>query len=299
MKRMCFLSSFWLKILAIVFMTLDHLGMYFVMRYQGNPAMIELSNVFRIFGRLALPLFIFLIAEGVMHTRSIRKYLLRLGIVGSAVSIIFILFTFTNYFAAAESIYRHGNIFIDLILTALAIYFIKHPNIKIRFLTLLPVAYSILSFVVKCTEVSAEIDIHWFPYFLNMQYDWVSVALGLGFYFAYILGDYFIRYLEDRSGIEKSIWVENGGYRLAVNLISVLVISVVIVAQFAFLYIWPNGLFWDAGVQLYAILSGALLLFYSGKRGYNAKWFQIGTYLYYPLHILVIALIFIIQNGGL
>ena len=79
MKKVAFLSSFWIKIFAIVFMTLDHLGMYFVMQYPMNQTMIDLSNIFRIFGRLSLPLFIFLIAEGVRHTRSIGKYLLKLG----------------------------------------------------------------------------------------------------------------------------------------------------------------------------------------------------------------------------
>ena len=299
MKKIPFLSSFWLKILAIVFMTMDHLGMYFAMQYSLNQTMIDLSNIFRIFGRLSLPLFIFLIAEGVRHTKSIGRYTLRLGIVGSVVSIVFILFTFTDLFPSATAMYRYGNIFIDLILTALAIYCIKHPNIKIKFLTLLPIAFSILSYLVKCIETANTIEIHWFPYFLDMQYDWVSIALGLGFYFSYHLGDFFLKYLEERSGIDVDTWKANGYYRFVVNLFFILVNSIVITAQFVTVFIWPEGTFWDSGIQLYAILSGAFLLFYSGKRGYNAKWFQYGAYLYYPLHVLVIAIIFIIQNGGL
>lgn len=299
MKKITFLSSFWIKILAIVFMTMDHLGMYFSMQYGTNPTMIDLSNIFRIFGRLALPLFIFLIAEGVRNTKSIGRYTLRLGIIGSIVSIVFILFTFTDLFPAATPLYRFGNIFLDLLLTALAIYCIKHPNIKIKILTLLPLAYSLLSFIVKGVETANTIEIHWFPYFLNMQYDWVSIVLGLGFYFSYHFGDFFLKYLEENSGIDVDIWKENGYYRLVVNLFYVLINSIIITVQFVFIYIWPKGVFWDSGIQLYAILSGALLLFYSGKRGYNAKWFQYGAYLYYPLHVLVIAIIFIIQNGGL
>ena len=299
MKKITFLSSFWLKILAIVFMTLDHLGIYFAMQYPTVQSMIDLSNIFRILGRLALPLFIFLIAEGVRHTKNFNKYILRLGIIGSIVSIAFILFTFTNLFPAATSIYRHGNIFIDLVLTALAIYLIKNPNIKVKLLTLLPLAFSILSFVVKSIETGNAIEIHWFPYFLNMQYDWVSIVLGLGFYLSYTFADIFLDYLQEKSGIDKSIWVENGSYRFAVNLFLILVNVVVLTFQFVFIYLWPKGVFWDAGIQLYALLSSALLLLYSGKRGYNAKWFQVGTYVYYPLHILIIAIIFIIQNGGL
>ena len=73
MKKIAFLSSFYIKILAIIFMTLDHLGIYLAMKYGTTPSMIELANVFRIFGRLAFPLFIFLIAEGMRHTKSVGK----------------------------------------------------------------------------------------------------------------------------------------------------------------------------------------------------------------------------------
>ena len=299
MKKITFLSSFWLKILAILFMTLDHVGIYLQMKYLANPTLLDIANVFRIFGRLSLPLFIFLIVEGVIHTKNIKRYILRLGIIASAVSIIFILFEYTNLFPNATLIYRHGNIFIDLILTALAVYFIKHPDNRFKLITLLPLGFSILSFIVKGIETANAIDIYWFPYFLTMQYDWVSVVLGLGFYASYILGDMFIKYLESTSGINADIWVDNGSYRLAVNIIALLINSIVITFQYAFIYIWTEGVFWDYGIQFYAVISGAFILLYSGKRGYNAKWFQYGAYLYYPIHILIIAVIFIIQNGGL
>lgn len=299
MKKITFLSSFWLKILAILFMTLDHVGIFLQMQYLPKISTLEVANVFRIFGRLSLPLFIFLIVEGVLHTKNIRRYILRLGIIASAISIIFILFEYTNLFPNAAPIYRHGNIFIDLILTALAVYFIKHKDNRIKLLTLLPVAYSVLSFIVKGVETSSNIDILWFPYFMTMQYDWVSVVLGLGFYASYILGDMFLDYLESTSGISKDIWKENGGYRLIVNMIALLINAVVITLQFSFMYMWPEGVFWDTGIQFYAVISGAFILLYSGKRGYNAKWFQYGAYLYYPIHILIIAMIYIIQNGGL
>ena len=45
-------------------------------------------------------------------------------------------------------------------------------------------------------------------------------------------------------------------------------------------------------VQIYALFAGAFILLYNGKRGYNSKWFEYGGYAYYPLHILIIALIF-------
>lgn len=59
-----------LKLLACTTMFVDHIGVLFY------PHQIEL----RVIGRLAFPLFAFLLAQGVRHTRSSRSYAMRLCI---------------------------------------------------------------------------------------------------------------------------------------------------------------------------------------------------------------------------
>ena len=59
-----FLSGNMLKILAAVFMTLDHMGLMLFPRVLS----------FRILGRLAMPIFAFMIAEGCKYTRNRKKY---------------------------------------------------------------------------------------------------------------------------------------------------------------------------------------------------------------------------------
>ena len=277
-------------------MTFDHVGQYLEIQYATNESLMELSTIFRTLGRFALPLFVFMIVEGVLHTKNFKRYMLRLGILASLVSTVFIVLEYSPAFSDFSSLLRAGNIFIDLILAALAVYFIKHPNIKIKFLTLLPLAFSVLCFVVKGIEFSQNIDIHWFPCFITMQYDFLTILLALGFYFAYKASDLYIAYI---GGYDKSVWESNGNYRLLVNVFSVIIATIVHIFFYLFKYIWPAGIYFDIDVQVYAIFSGAFILFYSGKRGYNAKWFQYGSYLYYPLHILLLAIIMIIQNGGI
>ena len=63
---MLLLSGNALKIIAAVFMVIDHVGLLF---FPGNL-------LFRILGRLSFPLFAFLIAEGCRHTRSRKRYFL-------------------------------------------------------------------------------------------------------------------------------------------------------------------------------------------------------------------------------
>ena len=62
------LNGFALKAIAIFAMTSDHIGM----------ALYPDVLAFRLFGRLAMPIIAFLVAEGFAHTRSSSRYLLRL-----------------------------------------------------------------------------------------------------------------------------------------------------------------------------------------------------------------------------
>ena len=65
-----FLDGTMLKIIAMVSMVFDHTGDVFFPEMQWM----------RIVGRLAMPIFSFCIAEGYVHTRNRKKYLLRMGI---------------------------------------------------------------------------------------------------------------------------------------------------------------------------------------------------------------------------
>lgn len=64
------LTSFELKVLAIASMAVDHVGAVIY------PDMLWLRYV----GRLAFPIFCFLLVEGYYHTGNIRKYIGRLGL---------------------------------------------------------------------------------------------------------------------------------------------------------------------------------------------------------------------------
>jgi len=61
------MSAFLLKIIALVTMIFDHVGVVFDI------------DAFRVVGRVAFPIFVFFIAEGFRHTKSPAKYLARLA----------------------------------------------------------------------------------------------------------------------------------------------------------------------------------------------------------------------------
>ena len=293
-----FISSFIMKIAALLFMTFDHIGLLLRVVGPYQRSIIDLSNAFRTIGRMALPLFAFMIVEGVIHTKSFKKYLSRLLIMALFISAILAVITYVNFGFDTSSISGAGNIFLDLSLLAITIYLLKQDNKLLWLITLLPLGLSIISFSVKSYEFATRETVLWYPTWLYLQYDWFTIVLGIGYYLANKAFNAYVIYSKERNGIDESIWEIDNNKEFAIKLLQIFALVAVSIFYYLFVYFWPEGVFWDAKTQLYAILSGAFILFYNGKRGYNAKWFQYGSYLYYPLHLLVIILIFIIVNGG-
>lgn len=93
-KKHFSLSGSTLKIIAMVTMLIDHIGAAVLLRYildmQSHISSIEiynrlvvLYNVLRGIGRIAFPIYCFLLVEGFQRTRDLKKYILRLGILQS------------------------------------------------------------------------------------------------------------------------------------------------------------------------------------------------------------------------
>lgn len=95
------LTSFQLKLLAILSMLADHAG---VILFPEYPA-------FRYIGRLAFPIFCFLLTEGYLHTRDVKRYLLRLGIFALISELPFDLALY-----GGKDLLSHQNVFFTLFL---------------------------------------------------------------------------------------------------------------------------------------------------------------------------------------
>lgn len=101
------MTSTKLKIIACITMLIDHIGAVLY------PEVV----ILRMIGRIAFPIFAFLIAEGYYHTKNPRKYLLRLGLFAIISEIPFDL-AFNNKVLE----FSHQNVFFTLCLGLLAIH---------------------------------------------------------------------------------------------------------------------------------------------------------------------------------
>ncbi len=95
-------NTTFIKLIAIITMTIDHIGVVFFPN----------KLIFRIIGRIAFPLFVYSIMIGYFNTKSIKKYIFRLFIVG--------LLSQASYVALFE-IYR-PNVMFTLICVLLEYY---------------------------------------------------------------------------------------------------------------------------------------------------------------------------------
>lgn len=115
MSRLRILDGTMLKLLAIVSMVIDHVGSAFF------PEAVWMRAV----GRLAMPIFAFCIAEGYLHTRNRRRYLLQLGLFALISELPFDL----AFFGGLE--FTHQNIMLTFFLAVMGL--MLYDGIRERF----------------------------------------------------------------------------------------------------------------------------------------------------------------------
>lgn len=106
MKKIGFLSGNALKIIAAVAMLIDHIGLMFF------PSL----TVLRIIGRLAFPIFAFMIAEGCRYTKNKLRHFLTLAAFALVIQVV--------YFIAMDSLLM--SIFVTFSLSVILIYSLQY-----------------------------------------------------------------------------------------------------------------------------------------------------------------------------
>ena len=113
------MNYFILKIIAFIFMTIDHIGAAIILPIEGQT---ELYIILRILGRIAFPIFAFLLVNGYYHTSDKKKYLFRLVLFALISEPIFDF----GFFKTLEA--GHQNIYITLSLGFLCIWCLDKMN---------------------------------------------------------------------------------------------------------------------------------------------------------------------------
>ncbi len=175
MEQRKFLSGRSLKWIAVVTMFIDHLG---IVLSAGVST--EIWRTMRIVGRLAFPIFCFLLAEGFYHTRDVKKYLARLGVFALLSEIPFDLVVFRRLWHP-----DYQNVFFTLFLGLLLLYLYNRflANRQPVYAVMTVVSMLCLAYLIHC-DYGAEgvLIIYLFYYFrFRPAAMYISTALVMVF----------------------------------------------------------------------------------------------------------------------
>ncbi len=239
------MTSFWLHILAMTSMVLDHLGATLF------PAQEWLGCV----GRLAFPIFAFMIVEGYFHTSDVKRYLTRI-LIFAVISEI----PFNLIFGSSVSYPYHQNVLWTFALGLISIIAIEKAKETFwqRGKKVLFVCISILVVAAGFTVGTA----------LMVDYYGVGVLMVLTFYFFH----------------GRKWWCFAG------QLVLMYVLNVVMLGGYYYVF-EIGGISFEVVQQGLAMLSLIPIWLYRGRQGYHAKWFQYLCYGFYPGHLLLLYVI--------
>lgn len=236
------MSSFSLKMIAIITMLIDHIGVVFI------PYNTQLYLISRSIGRLAFPIFLFLMVEGFYHTRDIKKYLTRMGVFALISEIPFDLAFYQSFYPRADLLAELKNGEFSTIITRM----MRHQNVFFTlFLGLLLIT------LINQVEKKFADNI--------MICGIINIILTAGFGFIAVL----LRTDYDYKGIllVASFYLFRGSKMLLT--ISLLTVS--------------GGIL--GSINILATLSMIFISLYNGKKGKSIKYF---FYTFYPAHLLLL-----------
>ena len=156
------MNGFWLKLIAMITMLIDHTAAILI----PNDTMVYM--ICRSIGRLAFPIYCFLLIEGFLHTNNIKKYLTRLGVFAFISEIPFDL----GFYNRIIYLY-HQNIFFTLFIGLTVLFFVGKVEHKYRGNYTLNSFLTSLVVLIGCVVAT----------FLQTDYGALGVLMIAAFYF--------------------------------------------------------------------------------------------------------------------
>ncbi len=258
------MSSYYLKIIAIITMLIDHIGAIYISPRLHPQAYL----LFRGIGRLAFPIFVFLIVEGFHHTRNVKKYLIRLGVFALLSEIPFDLAFYQVRFGRdvitdIKNVFVDGfdrnaidllinnfnlnqNIFFTLFLGLLLIYLMSFIDLKFQSGIMINNLLQAIAIIVTC--MCAII--------LKTDYDISGILMILVFYLF-------------------------RGRKLLLS-ISLFIICTLLLSDLK-TFMALGSL--RSVISMFATFAMIPIAFYNGKKGKDVKYF---FYIFYPAHLLIL-----------
>ena len=265
------MTGFVLRIIAMVTMIIDHVGF----SLAGNPMLM------RCIGRIAFPVYAFLLADGFLHFRNNKNRVIK------HIATLIILFFVSEFFVDTlefglefSEYFESQNVMITLLLGFLGMIITenilpqseKENKVNFKNVFVLIGSYLLLGFA---------------NLMMNSNFNFVGPLLVIAFYWFFRLSR------NPKTNMSNWKWLKRFLFLLLIFIIY-LPIYFWVRTDFGSLDVWIQTLKdyfpWIIGHFLAVII----LSFYNGKIGYNKPWFKNLYLIMYPLNAAVIGLIHIL-----
>ena len=256
------LNTFTLKMLAVLFMLLDHIYLYFFSPSVGTPLILTCV------GRMAYPLFLFCMVWGYHYTRNRKIYLLRLYLG----SLFMTVFTYAiNHYLPTDGVgFGIHNIFLNMFWVGLLISTIEifqkdrqKGGIMLGGIFAVQILYSYAEKILRILfpflpGLSGDTLTGIIPNIYLNEYGFEFIALGVLMYF-----------LKEKKDSFCAMYI------------------IFCIAQFSSEVVWG-----ELGIPMQWLMIAALpfMMCYNNEKGYGMKYF---FYIFYPAHTF---LLFYIAN---
>lgn len=289
------ITGFGLKMIALVTMTIDHFAAIVLERISGTSTlMYNIYFALRCIGRLAFPLFIFLLVEGFMHTHSKKRYAVRLFLFAFIAEVPF------NLAFSHEILYpTYQNVFFTLLLGFLGMMFssfIHEKNV--------PAVLGYISVILSSAILGAYLGICFINFASNFGRDYTDLRSII-----------VICALTIASVAIVLIYMNLKNSFLALSQCALSLFVATLLAVFADVFMTDYGsmgvfaimvayafkdkktksfalsvvpLVFSSYIEIFALLDLPLIRRYNGQKGKSMKYF---FYAYYPCHLLILTLI--------
>jgi len=247
-----------LKLIALIIMTVDHIGAYGI----NIPFVWENYMLLRQIGRLAAPLFLFAFTESMRHTHDRRAFFFRIY---KASVIVGLLNTLLGHLLGCS----FGNIFQTFAWLSAAVFCVDKLRksgspAELMKLLLIAVAAELIDRLI-CASF----------------FDFTGASLVRGGVRAFLCSPVMVEYSLGMIALGAA-WYYIGNRFLCAGLLVLLSIP----AYFGFMQTPELTMF--SGIQYCMAAAAIFIMLYNGEKGRGMKNF---FYIYYPLHVYLIAAI--------
>ena len=255
-----------LKLIALITMVLDHIGYYFASELDYGVLL-----TLRWLGRMAMPIYTYLVVQGFFYTKDFKKYVARMFVVATITQAIIALVGYVG-FRITEMYYPQVCESLNVLFTyAITLIILKllHERIIIKKWDYTKnLSVRLLLTIVLCAVVVVA----------PMDYSYIGLVLSILFYFIEKYKTKYLIWTEGfRQGIGKYIKFDDS------KVVKVIYVVVLTLALAALAPVEPYPL-----PVILAIIPIAL---YNGERGNKSEILKYGYYLAFPLqHLLLYSL---------